>query len=312
MPYVASVRHPGDKVNIKQLEAFLAIVREGSFAAAADRLSLTQSTISARIHELEDELGAVLFDRSKRQVQLTYRGRELVRYAERASNAFQDIKRKFCPSDGLSGIVRVGVIELIAVTWLSELTALMRAHYPRITPQFEVSLNPDLFAGVRDGTLDIALMAYPPEPAGFNIIDLGYVELAWMGSGRLQFPEHPLTPKELAQFSVVLQGTESFTANLVKSWLGPQDNFPYSVCNSMAAIASLTEAGAGVSLLSKDYYKDSVATGRLQVLKTDPPAPGARFYAVHKMRQEPDELLETIADLSLQVTTFQRNCASGS
>lgn len=294
-------------MNIKQLEAFLAIVRDGSFAAAANRLSLTQSTISARIHELEDELGVALFDRSKRQVQLTYRGRELVRYAERASSAFNEIKYRFSPADSLSGIIRVGVIELVAVTWLSELTAAMRAQYPRVTLQFEVSLNPDLHAGVRDGTLDLALMAYPPEPDGLHITDLGSVEFAWMGSGRLKFPDHPLTPKELTQFSIVFQGTESFTANLVKSWLGPQDDFHHSVCNSMAAIASLTEAGAGVSLLSKDYYADAVAAGKLQILKTDRPAPSANFYAVYKKRQEMDELLKTIASLSQQFTTFRRN-----
>lgn len=291
-------------MNIKQLEAFLVIVREGSFAAAAERLSLTQSTISARIHDLEDELGLVLFDRSKRQVQLTYQGRELVVYAERASDAFNDIKRKLSPAEGLSGILRVGVIELIAVSWLSELTSLVRSRYPRVTLQFEVSLNPDLFSGLVNGDIDIALMAYPPEPQGLAILDLGYVEFAWMGSGRKKFPPHPLTPKDLIQFGVVFQGTESFTTGLVKSWLGPQNSFPHSVCNSMAAIAALTEAGVGVSLLAKDYYAPVVAQGRLQLLNTDPPAPGTRFYAVYRRRDDPDPLLETMAALAVQASSF--------
>ena len=163
-------------MNIKQIEAFLTIVRDGSFAAAADRLNVTQSTISARITELEQELDLVLFDRSKRQVQLTYRGREFVRYAERALTAFSDIKRRFRPDAPISGVVRVGVAELIAVTWLSDLTNLVRATYPGVTLQFEVGLNPDLQAGVRDGTIDIALMCYPSDVAGLEIETLGHVD----------------------------------------------------------------------------------------------------------------------------------------
>src|SRR3546814_1072351 len=67
------------------------------FAAAAEKLNVTQSTVSARILELEQELEIDLFDRSRRQVQLTYQGRDFVRYAERATNAFSDqIGRASC------------------------------------------------------------------------------------------------------------------------------------------------------------------------------------------------------------------------
>lgn len=53
-------------MNLKQLEAFLAISRHGGFIEAAERLNLTQSTVSARIKELEQDLGVLLFDRSRR------------------------------------------------------------------------------------------------------------------------------------------------------------------------------------------------------------------------------------------------------
>ena len=62
-------------MNLKQLEAFLAIARHGGFIEAAERLNLTQSTISVRIKELEQDLGVLLFDRSRRQIQLTPKGR---------------------------------------------------------------------------------------------------------------------------------------------------------------------------------------------------------------------------------------------
>ncbi|MEM7335823.1 MAG: LysR family transcriptional regulator [Chloroflexota bacterium] len=71
-------------MEIGQIEAFLAVVREGSFTNAATRLNLTQPSLSARIQHLEQSLGGELFHRDKRPVQLTPIGELFVGYAERA------------------------------------------------------------------------------------------------------------------------------------------------------------------------------------------------------------------------------------
>ncbi len=73
-------------MEIGQIEAFLAVVREGSFTAAATHLNLTQPSLSARIQQLEHSLGAELFMRDKRPVQLTPIGRIFLDYAERGTN----------------------------------------------------------------------------------------------------------------------------------------------------------------------------------------------------------------------------------
>ncbi|PWT91043.1 MAG: hypothetical protein C5B56_04445 [Proteobacteria bacterium] len=104
-------------VNRKQLETFATIVRFGSFAAAAARLNATQSTISARIRELEESLGVQLFDRTQRKAKLTAKGRGLVAYAHSAIELFSEIQRQLGSPQAQTGIVRVGVAELVAVTW---------------------------------------------------------------------------------------------------------------------------------------------------------------------------------------------------
>ena len=75
-------------MNRKQLETFETIVRLGSFAAAAAKLNATQSTVSARIQELEKSLCVQLFDRAQRKANLTTKGRELVSYAQTAIDLF--------------------------------------------------------------------------------------------------------------------------------------------------------------------------------------------------------------------------------
>jgi DNA-binding transcriptional LysR family regulator len=80
-------------MNRKQLETFETIVRLGSFAAAAAKLNATQSTVSARIQELE-ALGVQLFDRAQRKANLTTKGRELVSYAQTAIDLFSKIQHQ--------------------------------------------------------------------------------------------------------------------------------------------------------------------------------------------------------------------------
>jgi DNA-binding transcriptional LysR family regulator len=71
-------------MELRQLEAFLAVVREGSFTQAAESLNLTQPSLSARIQQLEQSLGGELLNRDKRPIQLTPLGITFLDYAERA------------------------------------------------------------------------------------------------------------------------------------------------------------------------------------------------------------------------------------
>ena len=145
-------------MNQRQLESFLAIAKHGSFAAAAERLFITQSAISARIKELEDDLGVELFDRSLKKVQLTIKGRELVQYAEQISVLFDEIRSKVGTAGAQSGVVRIGVVELVAITWMSKLLAVLRKEFPAVTVEFEVALRPPLLERMRSGNLDMAII----------------------------------------------------------------------------------------------------------------------------------------------------------
>jgi DNA-binding MarR family transcriptional regulator len=115
-------------MNFRQLESFLTIAELGSFAAAADRLCVTQSTISARIQELEQILGVELFDRSQRTARLTLKGRELIGYAEQIVDLASEIRRRVGSKDALAGVVRVGVAELVAISWLPNLVNAVRTN----------------------------------------------------------------------------------------------------------------------------------------------------------------------------------------
>lgn len=292
-------------MNIRQLESFLTIVQLGSFAAAAERLHLTQSTISARIQELEEDLGVELFHRAPRQIQLTMKGRELVVYAERALALFAEIRAEIGAKKSVSGILRIGVVELIANTWLPSLTSALNSEYPGLTVECEVGLNPFLMEGIRTGNLDIVLIAGDVPGTQFKSIGVGSVQFGWMASPNLSVPNKVLEPHDMRKLPVIYQGAESFMNQMMNDWLGlPNARRQRGTsCTGLGAIASLTMAGMGVCLLPLDFFEDLVSEGKLRVLDVAPADIRVPFTAIFPDR-EANQVLAHIATLCAHASTF--------
>jgi DNA-binding transcriptional LysR family regulator len=294
-------------LNLKQLETFLTIARLGSFRAAAERLNSTQSTISARIQELEEALGVQLFDRSTRRPYLTTKGRELIAYAEKAVKLIADIRVKIGAAQEFSGVVRMGLPEIVAVTWLPELVARVRERYPKLVLQLEVGLNPDLISRLSGGESDIAIVAGTGEGLPFKSRYLGSVQFAWMASKALDLPQKIWSAQDLAQMPLIYQGAESATLQLMRQWLGSlAEREPHSVCNSMGGIASLAMAGVGIGFLALPFYADHLASGKLQKLETSPPSPRMPFVMVYPFRENA-LIMELLTEFAVQASTFDFN-----
>jgi LysR family transcriptional regulator, flagellar master operon regulator len=148
---------------------FLAVVSAGNFISAADRLHVTQSTVSARIHTLEEQLGCTLFVRNKGGTTLTPAGRQfqkhagtLVRTVERARHDV-GIPRGFRGALTVGG--RFGLWEQLLLRWLP----LMRETAPDISVRAEIGLEPDLMQGLVEGRLDIGVMYTPQSRPGLTV-----------------------------------------------------------------------------------------------------------------------------------------------
>ena len=294
-------------MNIRQLEALIWIIRLGSFAAAAAQLNATQSTISLRIQELEQELGVLLFDRAYRKAHLTAKGRELLAYAEEAVALFSEIRYKIGARQSLTGVVRIGVAELVAVTWLPDLVSSLHREYPGLELELGISLTGNLFTRLREGDLDVVLIAGGRFDAGLVAHSLGYVEFLWMASPRLEIPKRTLMPQDLSAWPILSLGEESYHYGPAEAWLAADRSRRRhtDVCNSMSVIASLTAAGLGVSLLPPCCYQADIADGRLRVLDTFPEMPEVEFSAVY-VKRHPMMIPELIARASQQASTFRQ------
>src|SRR3954465_3832370 len=119
-------------LNLVQLDTFLAVARAGSFHGAARELNSTQPAISTRIAQLEQTLGVRLFERTTRSCQLTPRGHSLVNHALRVFAATSDLKLGVGNRDVISGVVRIGVVDTIAMTTLPEIVRQTQTRLPLV------------------------------------------------------------------------------------------------------------------------------------------------------------------------------------
>ena len=114
-----------------------------------------------RIYDLEQSFGIELFDRSMRTVRPTAKGVELLVYVERLMALTTEMQQRLADPGVLTGTVRLGVTEMVAVTWLSELLANINERYPGVTIELIVDVSIAHMRKLINGELDLALVPGP-------------------------------------------------------------------------------------------------------------------------------------------------------
>ena len=161
---------------------FLAVSTSGSFVSAADLLHITQSTVSARIKALEEQLSCRLFVRNKAGASLTDAGRRFRKHAEllvrTAEQAQHDVG---LPSGFRASVVvsaRIGLWEGFLVRWLSR----FRTGSPDISVKAEIGFEADIMQGLIDGRIDIGMMYTPQRRSNVEIEPLLEEQLVMVSS----------------------------------------------------------------------------------------------------------------------------------
>src|SRR6478672_8107941 len=88
-----------------------------------------------------------------RRGRLTPKGKELVFYVERLLELTNEMQQRITPSDSVTGLVRVGVVEIIAYTWLPQFIRALRVTYPNVALELEIALTAELVEKLVDGSL---------------------------------------------------------------------------------------------------------------------------------------------------------------
>lgn len=242
-------------MELHQLRYVVALARELNFQRAANRAHISQPTLSQQIKKLEDELGARLFERSRRGVRLTAAGKLFLPRAmaalETLAEGAMELKRE---SGEVAGKIVVGAIPTIGPYLLPEAVLSMKKQAPRLAIEMHEQTTSVLLEYLKAGKVDLGLLALPIEEPGLTSRAIGEEEFYLAVS-----PRHRLAPKKAVSLAdvaaepmLLLQEGHCFRDQAMdfckKARTTPEIIFEGSSLTSVMRLAAL---GEGVTFVPK-------------------------------------------------------------
>ena len=158
-------------MNFSSMEYFTVLAQERNFTRAAQRLHITQQSLSSHIAGLEKELGSQLLVR-RVPLELTYAGEVMLRYATGFQKLQSEMQREFCDiSREQKRILRVGAASTRGQMILPKTIALFQESYPNISVELTEGSNGELHRKLCKGTIDLAIAHFPENLPGIRLTD---------------------------------------------------------------------------------------------------------------------------------------------
>lgn len=156
-------------MDIDQIKTFLSVAANGSFIEAANRLHVTQSTVSTRIQRLEAYLGVTLFQRNRAGATLTLPGRRLLRYAKSLLLTLEQARHDIGLPSRYHASITIGARIALWEALLPEWIGCIRQQLPDMSIRSDIGFEEDLMRSLIEGAMDIAMMYTPQHNPGLHI-----------------------------------------------------------------------------------------------------------------------------------------------
>ena len=283
-------------MDIDRARTFLEIARCGSFGRAAERLHVTQTTVSARIKALEAELGRRVFIRNRSGARLTPAGTELRRYAESLLQIWERARQQIAVPAGNKGFVALGgelsLWNPLLQTWMGY----MRQRSPDVAMRVDVGLAWQLMDQVRNGVLDVAVIYAPPYETGLKVELLASEQLVLVRSANC--PDIADLTSGAPPSYVYVDWGEQFAHQHAMTFPGWSENPIHVGLGPLALNFILSSGGAGY--FRRGAIRQYLASGEL-VLVPNAPAFEYPAFAIHAADSDNSVLEPALRAL--------RNCA---
>lgn len=298
-------------MDVPRLEAFLEVARLGSMRAAARSLHLGQPALSARIVTLEGELGARVFERTKRGVRLTRAGRALLPHAERVLEAIESGRSAVSQVEqGDEGELVIAAASAINASLVPELVARFRRYHPGVHLYVHTGSPARIVELVVFGSAGLGLVreAHDVREARLRVTPLYEEQL--MLAARPEHPfvaEGPIPLARLADATLVFyeRGSEDYEGT--QALLREARVAPYGVIevDSVDTAMRLVTRGLGVALLPSTSAMPEFEAGRLAPVElADAPPIRRRIVALERAEPSAWAPVETLRDLLADAVSF--------
>lgn len=248
-------------INFELYKIFFEVANSKSISKGAKNLMISQPAVTQSIQTLENELGGKLFIRTPKGVILTNEGLELYNYIKEGMTYFINGTNKFMSLKSLdNGILNIGSTTTISENFLMPYLKEFHILYPNIVINITNNLTDNLLKDLRNGNLDIVIMAIPK----YNIKDLQITKISELNDifvGNEKYKNKIYKNfEELFKEDIILQKNPSVTRNNFDNFI-KENNI---ICNPKMEVVShnllikLIESNFGIGLVTKEYINDKL------------------------------------------------------
>ena len=289
-------------MDLRQLTTFRTIAQSSSFSRTAEILNYAQSTVSAQIQSLEEELGVALFDRLGKKVTLTEAGKRLLGYAEKMLDLAEEARSVIANEETLSGTLTISAPETLCTYRLPIVLSRFLKRFPQVEIIFRQEYDADLQRPLQEGLMDVAFVMLEPFEAPHLVIEPLVDEPLLLVTD----PEHRLAQLPSVTFAdlqgepMLLTEANCGYRNLFERSLAAAGVRSYTPMefHSVEAIKQCAMVGIGLALLPVISIEQELQEGRLVPLKWA----GRDFQVVTQMVYHKDKWLSPALEAFLNVT----------
>ena len=253
-------------MSLRALRTLIAIEQTGSFAAAGDRLGLTQAAISTQIRQLEAQLDTRLFDKIGRRQVLNHDGRLVLERAQRIMALYAQLGDGLGEAGQFQGELLVGAIFSVQTGLLGPVLAALRARYPQLKIKVFHGMSIDLAERVERGALDAAIITEP--------IHTVPAEFQWTTLEREPF--YVIAPRDtppgsdaelLARLPFIRLDPRAWAGSMIDNELRRRAIVPNEIMelDSLQAALMMVEQGLGATVMALGSRRAAELAGRFRL-----------------------------------------------
>ena len=302
-------------MTITQLQYVLAVAEHKNFTLAAEKCFVTQPTLSMQIQKIEEELNILIFDRSKKPIQLTDIGQKIVNQAKNIVNEAGKIKDIVEYQKGfIGGEFRLGIIPTIMPTLLPMFLNNFIKKYPKVKLIIEELNTDEIILRLKNGHLDAAIAATPLEDEKIKEIVL-YFEpfVAYIPDNYAISHKNEIEISDLNLSDILLlQDGHCFRdgiLNLCKNQNAASENNFQLESGSFETLIKLADEGLGTTLLPYLHTLDLKEKDQLKLRHFKEPKPAREVSLIYPKSELKihiiDALRNTISGVVKGAITFQ-------
>lgn len=290
-------------LTLKQLRYFDALARYEHFGRAAEACHISQPALSLQIKELEAMFGASLVERGARRLRLTPVGAVFLEKARRILLQVDELNDLMRASQGtLAGDLRLGIIPTIAPYLLPKLIAKLTAHFPNLELNLRESITPSLISDLKDGHLDIAVLALPVSEPGLQEFPLFSEEFMLVRpSGDMDLPVP--SPEKLQTMRLLLLEEGHCFRDQALSFcqINTVQTRQLMEGSSLSTLVQMVGAGMGVTLIPEMAVNLETKSADVAVTRFKAPRPQRTIGLVWRSTNPLAEQLMQVGELLKEV-----------